>query len=326
MRPDFVISGLSAAANDRVLSISVKRTVQGKSDSATFTLDDRDYKLDFPQKGKIITVQMGYKETGLVMMGEFEVDQVRHKDAQAATFEITANAQKHRGSNMKTRREGFYDEKTIQQIVGEIAGRNGYSPKVDPDVASFFYDHLDQNEGDAHFLQRLSVKHDCYVKYENGQLIFWKRDNPLGNVTIARGPGGGNIATELTASVNTRNEFTGVRAIWHNRDSGESYKEVVGGGDKIKDLPRTYTNKAEAKAAAAGEFSRLARGTGTIESLTIPGDPSVASGLKLTLVNFRPEFCALEWKITSDTHDIGSGGYKTTIQAEVQGSQVDGGG
>ena len=325
MKPFFKISGLSAAANDRVLSITVTRTTQGKGDTATFNLDDRDYKLDFPQKGKIITVQMGYQETGLVLMGEYEVDQVRHKDAQAASFEISANAQKHRNSNMKVRLQQPWDEKTIQQIVGEIAGRNGYSPKVDPAVASFFYDHRDQNESDSHFLQALAKTHDCYVKFENGQLIFWKRDNPLGAVTIARKEGG-EIATELTASVNTRFEFTGVKAPWLNRDAGELFYEEVGSKEKMKTLSRTYANKAEAKAAAQSEFSRLSRGTGQIESLSFPGDPSVASGLELTLVNFRPELCAMKWKITKDTHTIDGGGYKTTVQAEVEGSKVDGGG
>ncbi len=71
MRPDFEISGLSAAANDRLLSLTVTESTQGKSDSATFTLDDRDYLLEVPRKGQIITVMIGYKETGLSPAGEY---------------------------------------------------------------------------------------------------------------------------------------------------------------------------------------------------------------------------------------------------------------
>ncbi len=254
------------------------------------------------------------------------VDQIRHKDAQAATFEITANAQKHRDEPIKVRVARPWDEVTLFTVVNKIAARSGYTAKVDPEVATFFYDHLDQNEGDAHFLQRLSVKHDCYVKYENNQLVFWKRNNGVGLVTISRG-GGGSTGVSLTASTSCRSEFDGVAAEWHNRDSGETYQEIAGvKGKMMKVLPRTFTNKAQALAAAASEFSRLARTTGHIESLTIPGDPSVRAGRKLKLVGFRQEFCDLEWLITDVSHNIISGvSYQTTVKAEVDASHaIDG--
>lgn len=324
MRPDFEISGLSAAANDRLLSLTVTESTQGKSDTATFTLDDRDYKLDFPQKGKIITAMIGYKETGLYPAGEFMVDQVRHKDSQAATFEITANSQKHRGQPIKVRKDDFHDEITIGDLVAKIAAKSGYTPKVDPEIAGFFYNHIDQNESDSHLLQKLSVFHDCYVKFENNTLIFWKRDNPLGAVTVARGAGN-PTGVSLTASVHCRNEYEGVAAEWHNRDSGETYKEIAGVESKMmKILPRSYTNKAEAKAAAQAELSRLTRGTGSIESLSIPGDPSIRAGRKLKLTGFRSELCSLDWMITEVTHSISNSAYQTTLKAEVHGAKVDG--
>jgi hypothetical protein len=327
MRPDFNISGLSAAANDRLLSLTVTESTQGKSDSATFTLDDRDYLIEVPKKGQIITVMIGYKETGLSPAGEYMVDQIRHKDAQAATFEITANAQKHRGQPIKVRKDTFHDEITIGALVAKIAAKSGYTPKVDPEIAGFFYNHIDQNEADAHLLQKLSVFHDCYVKFENNTLIFWKRDNALGAVTVARGAGN-PTGVSLTASVHCRNEYEGVAANWHNLDSGETYREIAGTESKMmKILPRSYSNKAEAAAAAKAEFSRLNRGTGTIESLSIPGDPSIRAGRKLLLTGFRPEFCALEWMITEVSHNIGGGGFQTTVKAEVSASKaIDGGG
>ncbi len=319
MRPKAKVSGLNAAANDRILSITVTRTTQGKSDKTTIRLDDRDYRLEWPAKGKVITVEMGYIETGLVLMGTFEIDLVRHGDEQAAYMEITANAQSHANSNVTGRIQQPWDEKTISTIVGTIASRNGYAPQVDPAVAGFFYDHLQQNESDAHFLQRIAVSHDCYVKYENGKLIFWKRDNPLGSVTVHRGTGD-PTATALTFSLNARNEFDCVKAQWRNRDDNKTYYETVGGGKKVKTLPRVFANKQEAQEMAQAEFSRLSRGTGTIDSMVIPGEPNVASGLLLNLVGFRPEACAIQWKITEDVHTIDSGGYKTSVKAECTGN------
>jgi len=326
MRPDFHISGLSSAANDRLLSVTVRESMQGSSDSATFTLDDRDYLLEVPTKGKIITVQMGYKETGLINVGEFMVDQIRHKDGQAATFDITARAQKHRDTPVKVRVVRPWDESTLFTIINKIAARSGYTAKVDPDVATFFYDHLDQNESDAQFLQRLAVIHDCYTKYENNQLVFWKRDNTVGDITVARGQGN-PTGVSLTATSSCRNEYTGVKAGWHNRDAGQTFYELAGTDGKMcKILPRSYTNKAEATAAAASEFSRLCRGTGAIESLTIPGDANIRAGRKLHLTGFRPEYCAIDWIITEVSHNISSGGFQTTVKAEADTSRkIDGG-
>ena len=322
MKPIIHISGLSQAANDRWMSMSVTESTNGRSDSVTFTLDDRDYKLEVPQKGKIITVSIGYAETGLVQVGEYQVDQIRHKDSQAASFEITANAQKHRDQPIKVRTVRPWDEKTIQQIVGEIAARSGYSPKVDPDVANFFYDHLDQNEADNHFLQKLAVKHDCYVKFENGQLIFWRHDNAIGAFTVDRG-GRGTTGVSLTATISTRTEIEGVAAKWLNRDAGEVFKEIAGKeGQMMKHLPKTYANKAEAKAAATAEFARLARGTGQIESLSFPGDPGCHAGMKLKLVNFRQELCWLDWKITEVNHQLNGSGFTTTVKAECDASKA----
>lgn len=322
MKPEFHISGLSAGANDRLMSLTVTESTNGRSDSATFTLDDRDYKLEVPQKGKIITVSIGYAETGLVQVGEYQVDQIRHKDSQAATFEITANAQKHRDEPIKVRVARAWDEKTIFKIVSDIAARSGYTAKVDPDVANFFYDHLDQNEADNHFLQRLAVKHDCYVKYENGQLIFWRRDNTNGVVTVDRG-GFGKTGVSLTATISTRTEVEGVAAEWRNLDSAETYQEIAGTkGKMMKVLPRSFTNKAEAKAAATAEFARLSRATGAIDSLSFPGDPNVHAGMKLKLVNFRQELCWVEWIITEVTHQINGSGFTTTVKAQADASKT----
>lgn len=322
MKPMFDISGLSAGANDRLISLTVTESTNGRSDSATFVLDDRDYKLEVPQKGKIITVSIGYAETGLVQVGEFQVDQIRHKDSQAATFDITANAQKHRDEPIKVRVVRPWDEKTIFKIVNEIAARSGYTAKVDPDVANFFYDHLDQNEADNHFLQKLAVKHDCYVKYENGQLIFWRRDNTNGVFVVDRG-GDEDTGISLTATISTRTEIEGVAANWLNRDAGEVYKEIAGKESKMmKHLPRTYANKAEAKAAATAEFARLLRGTGKIDSLTFPGDPGCHAGMKLKLVNFRQELCWVDWIITEVNHQISGSGFTTTIKAEADASKT----
>lgn len=328
MRPDFRISGLSAKANDRVLSVSVDDSAGIKSDKATLILDDRDYLLEWPQSGQIITVEMGYKETGLMMMGTFEVDEISHTDAQVAGFQITANAQTHTASNIKAPQTLPYDEKTLGQIVGEIAGRNGYTPEVHIDVAGIPFDHIDQREeSDTHFLSRLAERFDCYVKFQDGKLLFKPRERTNGIVIVSRGSmtqitskGLKTIGISLNATANTRNEYKSCKAAWHNVHTGERVYEVVGVGDPQYELRSTFESKQAALDAAGAKLKGLGRGTGQINSLSMPGDPSARAEMTLQLVNFRPEVCNKEWIITNAVHTIDSGGYVTSLKADVKGA------
>jgi len=328
MRPQVEISGLSAAANDRLLSVSLTDNAGIEGDSVSITLDDRDYKLEWPPKGKQITVKMGYKETGLVKMGDFEIDQVRHKESQAATLEITANAQKHKTSNIKQTVTQPWDEKPLQQIVSTIAGRNGYAPDVHPDLASIYFPHLDQTEeGDIHFLTRIAEQYDAYCKLQDGKLLFYPRDETLGTVTVERSSakqwtpqGWKTIESSLSFSVNTRHEYKSVKAYWQNEHENQRVYEGVPQSlpEPVHELRKTYESKEKALEAANSKFKELARNTGTVENLQIPGDPMVRAEMDLVLVGFRPEACSIPWVIKTATHVIDNGGYKTTVKAEVE--------
>ena len=326
MTPEVKITGLSAAANDRLLSVSLTDNASIESDSVNITLDDRDYALEWPEKGKSITVLMGYKETGLIKMGDFEVDQVRHSDSPASKFEITANAQKHKHANVKAAKTQPWDEQTLGDILSTIASRNGYTPDIHPSLASIYYDHLDQTEeSDIHFATRLAERHDAYAKFQDGKLLFYPRDETQGSVTIERSrqpqwtdTGWKTIGTSCTASINTRNEYKSVKACWHNEHENQRVYETVGEGDPQHEIRTVYESKEKALNAANAKLQELKRNTGQIENLSIPGDANVRAEMDLTLVGFRPELTAIAWVIKTATHTIDGGGYKTVIKAEVE--------
>ena len=168
MTPIAIISGLSAAANDRLISVSVEDHAGIKSDKATIKLDDRDYKLEWPPEGLEITVQLGYKETGVTNMGIYEIDKVTHDDAPASTMSISARALMTHNNEIKKPKTGEWHEKTIGEIIDTIATKNGFTSEVDPSVASIYYPHFDQTEeSDIHLASRLAEKHDCYAKLQD---------------------------------------------------------------------------------------------------------------------------------------------------------------
>jgi len=325
MRPAFYVTGLSAAANDRVTNITLTDSAGVQSDEVSIRLDDRDYALALPPHGQVIQVQLGYAETGLVNMGTFEVDDVSGKSAQARTVLIKAKAQAHVNSDVKAPKTQPWDEKTLGEIVGAIAMRNGYIPEVDPSLAGIWYDHLDQShESDTHFLTRIAQKHDAYSKFQDGKLLFKPRQITNGLVTVVEGNmvqqsagGARTVATEVSWTLSRRSDYQSVRASWKDRDKGEHRYEVVGSGEPQFDMKHVYENKGLAREAAHSKLKELLRGTGTVDSVSFPGDPYVRAEMTLVLQGMRPEICGVDWVVVEARHVMdGSSGYKTTAKLE----------
>lgn len=79
-----------------------------------------------------------------------------------------------------------------------------------------------------------------------------------------------------------------------------------------------HKTEDEAKAAATKKLGEIARGSGTFEA-SFPGDPLIATKGRLLATGFRTGVSGL-WSITSAIHDLGNGGFATSISAEHQGS------
>lgn len=328
MKCAFKITGLSDLANKRVLSISVTDEMGTKSDKVQIRLDDRDYALETPQKGQKIEVFLGYEETGIKSLGTYELDEIKFLETQACTMEISGNAQEHVAEDsIKSTTEQPWDEKKLGEIFTEIAQRHGYTPDIHPDIASIYYDHLDQSiESDINFATRIAERHDAFVKIQDGKLIVKPRDKLEGLVYIQKGSKKQvstsslvvTIPCSITATASSRTEYDKVSATYYDVDSGEQKTESVGDGQREHKIRQQYETQDKAQAAAESKKTQLDRGKGGIDNLTCPGDPNVRAGMRLLLVGFRPDICGVEWKISSVTHTMDNGGYKLSLKAESE--------
>ncbi|MEQ1670372.1 MAG: hypothetical protein ABL893_05900, partial [Hyphomicrobium sp.] len=137
MTPAFkiIVNGgdITGKVNDRLISLTVVDNDGGKADEVTIVLDDRDFALEVPKRGATMIVFMGYVETGIAMMGEFKVNRAKRQfdKAGGATMEITGKSADLK-KEMKSQRHGRYVDKTIKQIVNEVAGRHGMTAIVSP--------------------------------------------------------------------------------------------------------------------------------------------------------------------------------------------------
>jgi phage protein D len=333
----FVVTGATGAItgpSSKALSCEVVDQEGSESDELTLVLDDREL-LPIPANGAQLSVSMGYRETGVMFMGTFVVEETTVL-GWPRTMVIKAKAA-DMNKKLKEGRSQDYHNKTVGDIIGEVAGRHGLAPAVTGKVASFMYTHIAQtSESDLHFMRRLAEKHDAIGKITNGKLVFVKKGEgqsgsglPLGGAT-ARYP---DNVKAYHATFKGRPAHQSATTGWWDKDLGERIEEnktgqslspVQGGKEAVfKILKMQADGQKEAQEMAQSRADQLARDEGELNIILI-GEPGILAESPLQVVNVRPDVDGT-WRIKKVTHFIDTSGYETIVDAELGGSGGGGG-
>jgi len=77
---------------------------------------------------------------------------------------------------LKQRRARHWDQKTVKDIVSQIASENGLSRVIDDEVAGYTYEWFGQeHESDLHVVERLARRRNALFSVKDGKLIFAKK-------------------------------------------------------------------------------------------------------------------------------------------------------
>ena len=351
MHPQFRVGGVTGAVvldgpNSRALECEIVDVAGRTTDTCSIMLDDRNAELAIPPVGVTISVAMGYLESGLYPMGLFIVDEVtvsgwpRSMIIKAHGADLT--------KEFKQARTQDYQHKNGEQIVGEIAARNGWESMVLGPFAAFTFGYIAQTEeSDANFLTRLGLKFDSVAKVTNGKLVFVKQGMGMSasglslGTAIARYP---DNVIEYEAKLKQRPAHKDTVGAWWDKAPGERVEEkknplltgslAAGGGGPLSvrppgtatfKLPQVFPDgQKEAEATSQARADKLARDEGEL-NITIIGNPGIVSQTPLQVVNVRPDIDGM-WSIKTVVHTINSCGFKTMIQAELPGGAAGGGG
>jgi phage protein D len=309
------------------LSITDNRGLE--ADELELTLEDADGKLVIPPKGAKIQVYLGWQESGLTDKGNYVVDEIEHSGA-PDQLSIRGRSADLRES-MGEKQERSWDERSLGEIVMEIAGEHGLSPVISPDLAGEVVEHIDQtDESDASFLTRLAERYDALATVKSGNLLFYKigrgvsvSGHPLPRARFTRRDGDRHrfsFADHETAGA--------VRANYYDTARGEKVSILVEGEKKgtpveetttrVKTLRHTYANEADATRAAESELARIQRGRATFSLTLALGRPELIPDLPAQLVGWKPEIDAVDWLITKVTHRLSDSGYTTDVEMEIR--------
>jgi hypothetical protein len=299
-----------------------------ESDSAEFVISDPLAEVAPPRRGAILAISMGYLETGLVPMGLFKVDQVTFK---GYPHEIRINARAaDNKKEMKERRIKDYTNKTFGEIVSEIAGRHGLTPKIAGDLASHRFTYFSKpdesyigqhEESDASFLTRVADRVGGFFAVKNGHLIVARK----GDGQSISGAEGLVILTPdklidrdaYEVSWKDKPVHGQVESSYFDRKKVTRKPVTVGGGDGVVYRFRDpFPDEKQARKAAEGKQRELERDEGSAK-FSAWGDPTIRAEMKLMASGIRAGVDGL-WTITRAAHRIDGSGFVSKIEGETK--------
>lgn len=330
--PVILISGASPLFYSRLIKVTIKDEEGQKSDTLTIELDDRDNAIPAPKKGTKLSVQLGYKETGLVDVGTFEVHGTELKGIAGEGELLVVQAKgTSLSSNKKLKESGsenFKEGSTLKEIADAIAGRSGLTVRIDgalggTSYADGAYRHM---QSGLDFLGRLVEGANGILKIQGDVLAIAERGS------------GKNAAGKALPVIQIRKadckdwSFTPgdrpthgkVSGSWIDQKTGKKKVETKETGleGPLFGLREPYKTEAEAKKAVEAKAKDLSRKSGAV-SFTVPGIAIGGAGSDINATGFRPEINGT-WRTKSLEHTFTSGPSGGFI-TKVEGTAPEGG-
>ena len=323
-RAEISVNGKPVASifNERLISVTIVDKEGVSSDSISCELNDGNPFAAIPRKGDIITASLGYLESGVLDFGQFVADD---PEVHCLPYRLSVNG---KGTDMRKtpKQHGarHWDDKTVKDIVSDIAKDNGWTPKISGAVGGYKYPWFGQeDESGVHVIERLARKHGALFTVKNGILIF--ADKGRGQsasgaaLTAVKGAPDNIVEGTCTTTFQHRNSFAKVKAHAQDRKKAERIdveEESDSNGEADYTLPEAYLDKDEAKKAAKAKAMDLKAET-IRTSVTLFGDPSIRAGAPFVYAGVRPELDGIHFIIETATHTLSKSGYTTQVEAKL---------
>ncbi|NUT88788.1 phage late control D family protein [Pseudomonas corrugata] len=289
-----------------------------EADQLSLTLSDHDGMLTIPPKGAVIWLWLGWSDTGLVNKGSYTVDETEHSGAPDVLHIRARSADLRKG--LKTKRERSWSNTTLGAVLGDIALGNGLTATVSNGLGGLPILQLDQaNESDANLISRLGEEFDAVATVKAGCLVCLPAGGGktasgalLPHITLTRTEGDHHRYLQAD-----RDSYDGVRAYFYDVNSAQKQEAIAGGGEDLKDLRHTYSDRQSALHAARAEFNRLQRGSATLSYTLARGRPDLIPELTYTLQGVKPEIDGIVWYGGNVFHSLNSeSGYTVSLELE----------
>lgn len=289
-----------------------------EADQLSLTLSDHDGLLSIPPRGAVVRLWLGWSDTGLVDKGSYTVDETEHSGS-PDTLSIRARSVDLR-TGFKTKRERSWSDTTLGQVLTDIAVGHGLRSSIADTLARLPILHLDQaNESDANLVTRLGEDFDAVATVKAGCLVCVPAGGgksagglDLPHVTLTREDGDQHAFLQAD-----RESYDGVRAYYYDVNSAKKQEAIAGGGENLKTLRHTYSDRQSALRAARAELNRLRRGSATLSYTLARGRADLMPELTYTLHGIKAEIDEIVWHGGNVRHSLTADeGYRVSLELE----------
>lgn len=320
MKPTFRIvadgKDISAMINDRLLMLRTSDKPGMESDEFELRIDDRDQAVALPTRGAGIEIYLGYAGQALARLGRYTVDEVE-LSGPPDSLVIRGKASDMRGSG-KTMRSGSWEDAPLQQIVRDIAARNGWQPVCSVMTKVPRIDQL--NESDFNFVTRLARQYDCTAKVGDGKLLVLPRQGgqsasgiALGMVTINR-----HDVSRYQFRLSDKTTQKAVQAKHQDKKTGQLQVVDLGNDEAPVGLPAVHTerhiypNKSAAQQAAKARLAAFNRSTAGVR-LEMAGRTDLFAERMISAQGFKVGLDG-EYLVDSVEQVFTQSGWSTTVE------------
>ncbi len=313
---------VAGAFYTRLIKATLRDEAGQSSDTCTIDLDDRNNEIEAPAKDDVMSVEIGWRETGLTLFGEFKVQSTAMKGSVSAGETMTIQA---KGTDLKNKLKGegneSFSNKTFGDIVKASAKRAGLTPEIDAELAAIQYAYKARTgQSEIDFLTRLADEAGGTLKVSAKKLAVVKRGGgksasgkALAPILINR-----RDCAEWEFTPDGRPQYGRVVAPWTDNKDGKRKIETAETGLKGPDhvLRESEPTKPRAKKKAEAEAQRLNRGTGAGE-MKLYGRPEAQAEADVICSGFRPEINGT-WRCKAVEHEFTQGaGFITKIEVSA---------
>lgn len=328
--PDFSMlyekTNITADIEPHLLELTYTDNLEGESDELTVAFEDISGKWIrqwYPTQGDKLKAAIGYKGAQLTDIGAFEIDEVEY-NYRPSYIQIKALSTGIAKAN-RTLKPKAYENTTLKQIVGIIAGR--LKLKVVGTIKNIPVKRVTQyQERDVEFLARLAREYHHSFKIVGDQLVFTDKDE-LGKseavvtleekdtISISLRDRIKDTAKEVDVSGYDANGKKVIKKRKKAKALRENMKQAQSAsGDTLKVVTRGETQEqidARADAALAEQNDDQTAG-----NITVIGNPKLVAGSTLALRNLG--IFSGKYLIKSSRHSIvRGGGYTTSLEVRM---------
>lgn len=329
MRPRVVISlGGKALAEPlkRVLSGSIVETDGDKADQLRLVISNHDGRLAKPRRGEVISIEVGWEETGVVKGGQFTITETVKVGA-GAQFEVVGDAADLKKTLKRQKTRSWTKGKSLGDVMEQLASDNGLTLAMSAELRAIKIETTiaQTNESDMHLATRLGRTYGALVKVAEGRLLFVKRGagrTASGAAAQSMTITPADLEDDFKITDRDRPRRSKIKAQHYDRATAkrktiESEANSDAGDADAPDytLPQTFGSEEEAKKAVEAKRKELKRRGKSFSGTYRQGLIGPGAGGVLTTEHFGDDDDQ-DWSVKKRTIDFDASGVSIKFEGE----------